>query len=90
VSAGARGVLAAADQIHARIADAEKLRAALEEIRRLHQPMMLPIGSSLLMVCDHCCFEDSGHQTEDCAASHEHTVDGPACHTAEILARSGL
>jgi hypothetical protein len=37
VSAGARGVLAAADQIHARIADAEKLRAALEEIRRLRR-----------------------------------------------------
>lgn len=88
--AGARGVLAAADQIHARIADAEKLRAALEEIRRLHQPRILPTGSSLLMVCDHCCFEDSGQQTEDCVASHEHTVDGPACHTTEIIGRSGL
>jgi hypothetical protein len=26
----------------------------------------------------------------DCANSHQHTVDGPACHTAEIIAKAGM
>lgn len=83
--------LADAEQIEARIVEAEKLRAALEEVRRLHQPMVMPIDGRLLMVCSHCCFEEgSGMSTEDCLDSHEHTADGPACATAEIIARAGL
>jgi hypothetical protein len=50
----------------------------------------MPINDHLLLLCDHCCFDDAGQQTDDCANSHEHSVDGPACHTAEIIARSGL
>lgn len=86
---GVGRLMAPADRIEARIADAEKLRAALEEIKRLHQPMMMP-GSSLLMLCDHCCFEDCGNQTADCAESHQHTAGGPGCATADIIARWGL
>ena len=36
-----RAVLAAADKIEARIVEAEKLRAVVEEIRRLHQQCKL-------------------------------------------------
>jgi hypothetical protein len=87
---GVRGVLAAADHIEARIVEAEKLRAALEEMMRLHQPILLPTAKAVYMLCDHCCFDDSGHQTQDCIDSHEHSFDGPACATAEIIARAGL
>ncbi len=87
---GVTGILAAADHIEARIVEAEKTRAALEQIRQLHAPTLMPIDGGLLKLCDHCCFDDAGQQTDDCANSHEHTVDGPACHTAEIIARSGL
>ena len=89
-----RGLLAAADQVEARIVEAEKLRAALEEIRRLHQPMMFPAGADLqrwVKVCGHCCFgEATGQQSDDCAVFHEHAADGPGCATAEIIARAGL
>lgn len=63
---------------------------AIAEIKRLHAPVILPRPSGLIMTCDHCCFEDSGYQTDDCAVSHDHTVTGPACATTEIIARAGL
>ena len=87
---GITAILAAADTIETRIAEAEKLRAAIDQIKRLHAPMVMPINDHLLLLCDHCCFDDAGQQTDDCANSHEHTVDGPACHTAEIIAQAGL
>jgi hypothetical protein len=87
---GITGILAAADKIEARIVEAEKTHAALAEIKRLHAPMVMPIDNHLLLLCDHCCFDDAGQQTDDCANSHEHSVDGPACHTAEIIAKAGL
>ena len=90
MTGGARGLIAAADKIEAKIVEAEKLRAALEEIKRLHAPLMMPVNDELWRVCDHCCFEDDGHLTEDCAQSHEHTADGPGCATAEVIARAGL
>lgn len=83
----ARAVIAAADKIEARIVEAEKLRAALEEIRLLHSARIMPDGE---MWCDVCCFDESGHQTEDCELCHEHTAEGPGCSTAEIIARAGL
>jgi hypothetical protein len=86
VSAGARGVLAAADQIHARIADAEKLRAALEEIRRLHGTVTV----DALVVCAICCLDVGGVRHDECVDSHEHTDTGPGCSTTEILARAGI
>jgi hypothetical protein len=87
---GITGILAAADLIEARIVEAEKTRAALEQIKQLHAPMVMPINDHLLLLCDHCCFDDAGQQTDDCANSHQHTVDGPACHTAEIIAQAGM
>ena len=87
---GITGILAAADQIEARIVEAEKTHAALNQIKQLHAAIVMPINDHLLLLCDHCCFDDAGQQTDDCANSHQHTVDGPACHTAEIIARSGL
>lgn len=87
---GITGILAAADKIEARIVEAEKTHAALNQIKQLHAPMVMPINDHLLLLCDHCCFDDAGQQTDDCANSHQHSVDGPACHTAEIIARSGL
>ena len=86
MSAGARGVLAAADQIHARIVEAEKLRAALEDIRRLHGTVV--VGG--LVVCAICCLDVGGYRHEECADSHEHTASGPGCSTTEILARAGI
>lgn len=94
MTTGARGLMAAADKIEARIVEAEKLRTALEEIQRLHQPMMFPVGAKLehwVKLCSVCCFEESSNrQTEDCELCHEHTAEGPACSTAEIIARAGL
>ena len=87
---GITGILAAADLIEARIVEAEKTYAALEQIKQLHAAIVMPIDNRLLLLCDHCCFDDAGQQTDDCANSHEHTVDGPACHTAEIIAKAGL
>lgn len=84
---GVRGLLAAADKIESRIVEAEKMRAALEEIKRLHSARIMPDGQ---MWCDLCCFDESGHQTEDCAASHEHQAGWAACSTTEIIARAGL
>ena len=46
MTGGARGIIAAADHIEARIVEAEKLRAALEEIKRLHAPSV---------ACRGCC-----------------------------------
>ena len=87
---GVSRILAAADHIEARIVEAEKTHAALDQIKQLHAAIVMPINDHLLLLCDHCCFDDAGQQTDDCATSHQHTVDGPACHTAEIIARSGL
>jgi len=87
MTTGARGLMAAADKIEARIVEAEKLRAALEEIRLLHSARIMPDGQ---MWCDVCCFDEGGHQTEDCAQSHEHHVGWAACSTTEIIARAGL
>ena len=83
-------IAATSRHLDTRHAQADTYRAALQQIRQLHAPMMMPIDGGLLMLCDHCCFDDAGHQTDDCATSHEHTADGPACHTTEIIARSGL
>lgn len=85
---GARGLIAAADQIEARIAEAEKLRTALEQIQRLHAPIIMP--TDCVPVCSMCCFDEAGYQTSDCMDSHEHSDSGPACSTAEIIARAGL
>ena len=90
LTSGVTRILAAADKIEARIVEAEKTYAALEQIKQLHAPMVMPIDNHLLLLCDHCCFDDAGQQTDDCANSHEHTVDGPACHTAEIIAKAGM
>jgi hypothetical protein len=90
LTSGVTRILAAADKIEARIVEAEKLRAALEQIKQLHAAIVMPINNHLLLLCDHCCFDDAGKQTDDCANSHEHTVDGPACHTAEIIATADL
>ncbi len=87
---GITGILAAADLIEARIVEAEKTYAALKQIKQLHAAIVMPIDNHLLLLCDHCCFDDAGQQTDDCANSHQHTVDGPACHTAEIIAQAGL
>lgn len=88
MSEGARGVIAAADTITGKIVEAEKMRAALEEIKRLHSARIMPDGQ---MWCDICCFDQSGHQTEDCAQSHEHRIEWTsACSTAEIIGRAGL
>lgn len=67
--------------------ESRRFRAALEEIRRLHAPRIMPDGE---MWCDLCCFDESGHQTEDCAESHDHQPGRAACSTAEIIARAGL
>lgn len=61
---------------------------ALEEIKRLHQPIIMPAASDV--VCSLCCFDAAGYQTADCLESHEHTFTGPSCSTAEIIARAGL
>lgn len=64
---------------------------ALAEIERLHAPRSWgdPFGDCL-QLCDHCCFEDSGYRTDDCAAGHEHTATGPVCATAEVIERAAL
>lgn len=104
---GARGILAAADKIEGRIVEAEKMRTALEEIKRLHAPRGVCEGCGdtyrphdrdcidggpLLSVCSVCCFDGHGWGDE-CQGAHDHvgdTADGPACSTAEIIARCGL
>ena len=91
----ARAVLAAADKIEAKIVEAEKLRAALEEIRRLHAETAFWMdgaepGERIKVVCNICCLDASGYRSEECEDSHEHSADGPACSTTEIIARAGL
>lgn len=91
----ARGIMAAADKIEARIVEAEKMRAALEEIRRLHSETAFWMddaepGERIKVVCTLCCLDVGGYRSEECESSHEHTADGPACSTAEIIARAGL
>lgn len=101
----ARAVLAAADTVAARIADAEKAVAALEEIKRLHTPMEVCAGcgqvdchpccttsvEECLSICRSCCRDERyAMAANECWRSHEHTADGPACATAEIIARAGL
>lgn len=69
----------------------DHMRAALEEIKRLHSVRILQKGQSAWRAgCQVCCCDESGHQTEDCLGSHEHTLNGPVCSTAEIIARAGL
>lgn len=46
-TSGARAVLVAADRIEAKIVEAEKLRTAIEEIRRLHAPVAVCSGCHL-------------------------------------------
>lgn len=85
---GVRGLMAAADHIEARIVEAEKLRAALEEIKRLHWPKHVDDtdqDAANILVCAHCCSDG-----ENCLDFHDHDTTGPACSTAEIIARAGL
>ena len=91
----ARGLMAAADQIEARIVEAEKMRAALEEIKRLHAETAFWMndaepGERIKVVCNICCLDAGGHRSEECEDSHEHSADGPVCSTVEIIARAGL
>lgn len=105
----ARNLIAAADQIEARIVEAEKLRAALEEIKRLHAPVTVcaychlkecpgddcDFASGYLdepeRVCGICCWDNNDNAREQvCIDSHEHVDGGPACSTAEIIARAEL
>ena len=85
----ARGLMAAADQIEARIVEAEKLRAALEEIKRLHEPRRWG-STDQILICPLCCLDAAGYREQFCVDYHEHTADGPGCATAETIARAGL
>lgn len=92
---GARRLLAAADKIEGRIVEAEKMRTALEEIKRLHAEAAFwdddaQPGERIRMVCNICCLDPGGYPSDECEESHEHSADGPACSTAEIIARCGL
>ena len=98
----ARGLIAAADKIEARIVEAEKLRAALEEIKRLHAPRSAMCDECYgggcrdcedaggWQICSLCCLDEEGDVLDNCIACHQHTNDIPACSTAEIIARAGL
>lgn len=91
----AHRLMAAADKIEARIVEAEKLRTALEEIKRLHAETAFwddnaQPGERISVVCTICCLDPSGYRSDECEESHEHSADGPACSTAEIIARAGL
>lgn len=110
MTTGARGLMAAADKIEARIVEAEKLLAVVEEIRRLHAPVLVCNGCHLRecpgdcdwpshvdsheateTICAVCCFDErDAARGEWCISAHEHTLGGPACSTAEIIARAGL
>lgn len=40
-------------------------------------------------VCSACCWDDRDNaRSEDCILTHQHDTDGPACATAEIVARA--
>lgn len=67
--------------------DAPALRAAIERINRLHQPVLLAVSSPTVL-CSHCCIDDDGQQSVDCATSHQHTAGVPACATAKIIAQA--
>lgn len=82
----ARSVIAAADEVQARIADAEKAITALTEIKRLHAARIMPSG---VWLCDVCCF-DSETLTEECMDCHDHAPGRPVCSTVEIIERAGL
>lgn len=95
MSGGVRRLMAVADDVQVRIADAEKLRAALEEIKRLHAEVAFwsddaEPGERIRVVCVICCLDVGGYPSEECDDSHDHSADGPGCSTGEIIARAGL
>lgn len=79
------------------VRDIDRMRAVLEEIKRLHATRTAEFGilaarhGSPVAVCGHCCIDArSGYVSADCVDCHQHTATGPACCTAEIIARAGL
>ena len=69
----------------------DTMRAALEEIKRLHaRSVTRPGMPGAVAVCALCCLDTGGYRTDECIDSHEHTTDGPVCSTTEIIARAGL
>lgn len=85
----ARSLITAADAVTAQF---ETMRSALEQIRRLHTPLMFPWLDSgrIVQLCGLCCFDESERQTQDCIDSHQHDAETPGCSTAEIITRAGL
>ncbi len=89
-TSAARAVLAAANTLEARITDCERLRAALEDIKRLHAPAKFTSMGSSWEVCSTCCVDPDGATSSDCDIWHDHVDGAPTCATAAIIERAGL
>ena len=80
------------------VRDIDRMRQALEEIKRLHAEITFLIDDGepverIKRVCSICCLNIGrfgGYRGKECEESHQHTADGPACSTVEIIARAGL
>ena len=71
------------------LAQIDRMRQALNDIRRLHRPIPSTAYDGQF-VCFECCTDDGETTTVFCYDADDHRPGQPLCPTAAILDRVGL